>query len=341
MNKKRLIFFTLLTTFLLVASWFVYKELGPIYKDMQVGKIPRYEVGEQKGAQFCATCHQEIYDRWSQNSRHALATVSEGFLDFKDKFTDIFMYDAMMGDEMCYACHGSKEVNEGVNCETCHGTVLPNVSIVETHERKFTPGHEDLEKPDFCAKCHTMKSPLSGDYFISLYSEWQESEAAANGITCQGCHMEPRESELHYHGFDTVSRNVEIYRDDLIFKDIKLDFPQFRLAIENRVMGHAIPASGPSKVLALEISFLDVEGTEIYNIVETFAKKFELMPVTGLMPDKLIENTQLQSGEVRPLSFTLPASLEGQISQAVLTLRFYEVSDEHQGDITQAHWVSD
>jgi hypothetical protein len=32
--------------------------------------------------------------------------------------------------------------------------------------------------------------------------------------------------------------------------------------------------------------------------------------------------------------------LEGHIIRAVLTLRFYEVSDEHQGVIEKAHWIS-
>ena len=65
------------------------------------------------------------------------------------------------------------------------------------------------------------------------------------------------------------------------------------------------------------------------------------MPVFGRMPNELVENTQLQSGKVRPLSFTLPDSLEGHISKAVPTLRFYEVSDEHQGDIEEARWISE
>lgn len=336
MGKKRAIFIALLTTFLLVASGFVYL----VYRDLQEAKIPHYEVGEQKGTQFCVQCHQKIYDQWSQNSSHALATVSEGFLNLRDKFMDISMYDAMLGEEMCYACHGSKEVNEGVNCETCHGTVIPGVSIEETHELKFTPGLEKLREPESCGQCHQLES-MAGDLLMSVYSEWQESEAAANDTTCQDCHMEPREGGFAYHGFDAVTHNVEIYRDDLSIRDIKLDFPQFSLAIESHVMGHAIPASGPGKVLALEVSFLDQEEVEIYKIVETFAKKFELMPVLGLMPYELIENTQLQSGEVRPLSFTLPTSLEGQISKVVLTLRFYEVSDEHQGDIEKAHWASE
>lgn len=334
MNKKRLIFVALLTTFLIVISWVLYKEIQPMYKEIQEMKKPLYEVGEHKGAKFCADCHEEIYDQWLTKSRHAVATTNKSFLEFKDKLTDNFILNVMMGESMCYACHGSKKVNEGVDCETCHGLVIPNVSIEETHEKKYTPGRENMKKPDFCAKCHEMPDAMTP------YSEWQVSKAATKGITCQECHMEPRESEFRYHGFDSVVLNEAIYRGDLSIKDIKLDFPQFSLTIENRVMGHAIPAGGPSRVLVLEILFTDIKGNELHRTFQTFAKKLSLLPVAGLMPDKLIENTSLQSSEIRPLSFTLPFSLNGKINKVVLTLRFYEVSDEYQGNIEKAHWVS-
>ncbi len=339
MNKKKLIYSALAILLVIVA--YGVATFNGIYKDIQAGNIPHYEVGEHKGATFCAICHREIYDQWSQNSAHAIATTNEDFHDFKDKFTNVYMFNAMMGEELCYACHGDKEVNAGVDCETCHGIMPNNWSIAGTHTWKFSPRMEILKKQDFCAQCHVMKNPMSGDFIMSLYGEWQESEAASKNITCQGCHMKPRKSEVFYHGFDSTSHDVGIYRDDLILKDTKLDFPQFSLTIENRVTGHAIPATGPSRTLALEISFLDSKGDETYKIVQTFQKKFTLMPVVGLMPFKLIENTQLQSGEVRPLSYTLPSSLEGQVSKVVLTLRFYDVSDEYQGEINRAHWISE
>lgn len=311
-----------------------------MYEEVQKMKEPRYEAGIHKGAKFCAECHEEIYNQWKAKSRHAIATTAKSFLEFKDMFTDKFMLNAMMGESMCYACHGNKEVNEGVNCETCHGPVIPDVSIEETHERKFTPGRERMKQPDFCPKCHEMKNPMSGDFLMSLYSDWKGSEAAANGITCQGCHMKPQESEFRYHGFDTAVRNDGIYRDDVSIRDIKLNYPHFSLTIENHVKGHSIPAGGPTRTLALEMSFTDANGNELHRVVKTFAKKFELMPITGVMPYKLIENTQLQSGEIRPLSFTLPPSLKGQISKVLIKLRLYEVSDEYQGDIKKAHWTS-
>jgi hypothetical protein len=341
---KRLLYIPLIALFIEFTIFLVIAvSTSSVLRDMQAGKVPKYELGEQQGAKVCASCHQEIYDDWSKNSVHAIATTNEDFLSFKHKFTGNFMLNAMMGEEMCYACHGSKEVNEGVNCETCHGTANPDVAIMETHEKKFKPKRmKEMSRSTFCPKCHTMRNPMTGDYIMSLYNEWLESEAHEKRYTCQGCHMEPKGgSELLYHGFDSVSRNVEIYEGDVSIKNIILDFPQFSLDIENHVIGHAIPATGPSRILVLEVSLQDLKGREVHNIIQTFGKKYELMPIIGLMPFKQVENTQLQSGETRQLRFTLPSSLEGQINNAIISIRFYDVSDEHQGDITKAHWISE
>lgn len=311
-----------------------------MYDEIQALKQPKYEAGKHEGAKFCATCHQDIYAQWHNNSRHAVATTAKSFLEFKEQFTAKFMFDAMMGETMCYACHGSKQVNEGVNCETCHGPVLPNTPIMETHQKKFSPGRVKMREPDFCAKCHVMKNPMSGEYMMALYSEWENSEAATNGITCQGCHMKPRGGDRRYHGFDTAVRKEGIYDGDLGVSNVTLDFPQLNMTIENRVTGHSIPAGGPTRTLALEISCKDATGNEICKITKTFAKKFELVPILGLMPYKQIENTQLKSSEKRLLTFALPSELNGKISNVELVLRMYEVSDEYQGDIEKAHWVS-
>jgi hypothetical protein len=111
--------------------------------------------------------------------------------------------------------------------------------------------------------------------------------------------------------------------------------------IENRVTGHAVPAAGPSRFLVLEISFLDKNGVKIHTAVEKFGKIFKMMPITGVFPNKLLKNTQLQSGESRKLEYTMQSSLKGKISSAVLTLKFYDMADEHQGDLSMAHWTSD
>ncbi len=325
--------FLLLTGYIVISAY-------PAYVAMQLMKEPRYEVGEHSGPESCAPCHQVIYNQWRNHSRHAVSTTAASFHEFKDKFESKRMLDLIMGVKLCYACHGSREADGGVDCETCHGLVLQGASIEETHERKFAPGRERLQSPEFCAACHQIggEEP-SEELIMSVFAEWQKSNAASQGITCQGCHMPPGEDGLPYHGFDTAVFNPRIYEGDLRIRDIEFDFPHLSLAVENLVTAHAVPVGGPTRVLALEISFLNAVGEETHKTVETFGKKCDLM--SNLMPYKLVENTQIQSGEIRPLNFDLPASLEGQFDRIQVLLRFYEVSDEHNGDIEKAHWSSE
>lgn len=311
--------------------WFMISEM----KEMTA---PRFQTGAQVGAEFCAQCHEEIYREWSENSRHALATVSEGFLDFKTKFTGNLMFDVMMGEEMCYACHGDKSVDEGVNCETCHGPALPGVPIDETHERKYTPGLAAMQNPEFCGRCHEMSNFISGHEIMSLFSELRSSEAGQKGLTCQGCHMKRDEDDGPYHGFDTAYRNPHIYDGDIEVRDIHLEFPRLSMIVENKIKGHAVPPSGPSRVMTLDVTLVDGDGQTVQEFTAKFAKTFSLM--AGLMPYRLIENNQLQSGESRELVFTLPEPLKQRVTGARVSMRFHEISDEHQGDVAKAHWSS-
>ena len=251
-----------------------------MYKNMQEIKIPRYEVGEHRGAQFCATCHHEIYDQWSENSRHAVATTNKNFLKTRDDVKGSFMLNIMMGEESCYACHGSKEANEGVSCETCHGPAIPDIPIMETHEKKYKPERSRLREPDFCAKCHDLFPPL-----MAPYSDWQKSEAAKDGITCQGCHMEPRNGGFPYHGFDSIVHNEGIYQGDVVIKDVNFDFPRFSVSVENRIKGHGVPAGGPSTpspgLLILAAAQLDHYGL----VAEHWGLPFGLLLSAGNVHD--------------------------------------------------------
>jgi len=326
---------TLLVLFLIAWIWTVISEVQAI-------NIPRYEQGEHKGAKYCATCHQEIYNQWLEFSRHAIATSDPSFHHYKDLFVSNFVHNAAMGEEMCYACHGSKKVNEGVNCETCHGIEISGAFDMETHVKKHKPSGGRLGKSEFCGKCHEIENPLSGDLIIASYTEWQGSEAAQDGMTCQNCHMKPRAGDLPYHGFDTLIRNPGIYDGDLSISDINLQFSALKLTVENHIAGHGIPAGGPSNVLVLAAIFKDQKGDTLHIATRSFSRNFSLMPIIGIMPFGLIQDTQLKSGEKRHVSLKLPDALAKEdIVKIELTLRFYKVSDEHQGDIAKAHWISD
>jgi len=310
--------------------------------DIDAFTKPRYEAGRQRGVQLCATCHEDIYNQWSRRSRHSQATKSPSFRHSLDELKSNVFLAGIVKESMCYSCHGNKARDQGVNCETCHGRPLAGVPIETTHEKKFTPRLKTMRKAGFCARCHEAKAPITGDSFTSLYSEWKQSKAAAKGVTCQRCHMAKRGDDTHaYHGFDSAVRDVKIYRGDLRIANIALNPPALYLSIENRIEGHSIPASGPTRILALELALEDAAGQVLHQQSEKFYKRFSMLPVVGGVPLWLTDNSQLRSGERRRIRLTLPEDQLARSVKLVIVLRMYEVADKHQGDIGKAHWKSE
>src|SRR5690606_18457556 len=56
-----------------------------------------------------------------------------------------------------------------------------------THESTGLPY---LKSSQFCGECHDVTNP-EGIRLEEAFSEWQNSPAAKQGITCQACHMGP------------------------------------------------------------------------------------------------------------------------------------------------------
>jgi hypothetical protein len=295
-------------------------------------RIPRYEAGSFTSAEKCAECHQGIYDEWSKNSGHAVANTSVGF---------IALYDAIGNEKLCYGCHGPKELAEGVSCVICHGNVIPDKEIEYTHEVKFKPGRKALKDPKFCSKCHDHKHPLTGEYYRETYAEWKNSPAAREGTTCVDCHMKKQGPDnLSYHGQNAAFRNPDRYKDYLVIQDIEFEFPNISLAVENRVAGHKMPTGGPQRTLALSLVMKDPEGNEVHRIDYLFNQIFSDFFLKKEMMWKEIENTKLQPGETRQLSFTLPPELKGRISRIEATLSFYGILVYHHGDLKEALWAT-
>lgn len=295
----------------------------------------RYQQGEHKGSKFCKKCHSDIYAQWKNNSRHAIAISAESVQEVIHKLKDHAILNYILGGEdMCYACHGPKAANEGINCETCHGPALVDANLTESHEKVFKPNMAALRKEDFCAKCHEIPG------WVTPYEDWKKTDLGNQAITCQKCHMKSEEGKRAYHGFDSFVINQSIYQDDITLDDIHLDFPQLTMNIENHITAHGVPAGGPTRILSLEISYMNSLGNVIHKNSETFAKFHRVMPVLGFWPYEIVKDTQLKTGEKRSLSFTLPNELRGKITTVQLTVRFYEVADEYEGAIEKAYFVS-
>ncbi len=178
-------------------------------------------------AKQCRVCHPKQYEEWSR-SMHAYAQHSPVMEAFN--LTLIERTGGTI-DTFCTRCHtpigtalgenGSRRnVNrsrlsmEGVTCAVCHRISRPyykaNVRMSLTpgklldacffgpfddpvsrdFESHHSAGRSHLKSAAFCGACHDVTNP-QGVRLEEAFSEWQNSPAARDGITCQNCHMGP------------------------------------------------------------------------------------------------------------------------------------------------------
>lgn len=178
-------------------------------------------------AKECAQCHPRQYEEWSR-SMHAYAQHSPAFEAFN--LTMIERTGGTIGT-FCSRCHTpigtsigepgsmrnvhrSRISMEGVTCVVCHRLERPfykssgRLPVVpgqvaegcmygpfddavnpDGSAHDAAAGHH-LTKSSFCGSCHDVTSP-QGVRLEEAFSEWQNSPAAKQGITCHDCHMGP------------------------------------------------------------------------------------------------------------------------------------------------------
>lgn len=304
-------------------------------EDMAFLNKVRYEQGEHKGSKSCKKCHSEIYEQWKNNSRHAISISADSVQEVIHNLKDHTILNYILGGEnMCYACHGPKAANEGINCETCHGPSLTDEDLTTSHQRVFKANMEKLRKEDFCASCHEIPG------WVTPYGDWKQTNLAEQGITCQKCHMKKEQGKRAYHGFDSLAIDQTIYQNDITIDDVQFSYPQLTMTIQNHITAHGVPAGGPTRILALEVSYLDSHNRTLHQEKKTFAKFHRVMPILGFWPYEIVKDTQLKTAEKRSLTFTLPENLKDKVKTIDLVLRFYEVADEHEGNIDKAYFIS-
>lgn len=142
----------------------------------------------------CGRCHERARASWTA-SRHALSASNVLFA------TDLHKTPRAW----CIGCHapgvsssrvlfGVVDKRHGVRCTTCHidtaGLVLsagpPTVAGQSAHPMRQEPALGDERA---CARCHEFARPGEDVLLQATVTEWRTSRAAAQGITCQQCHM--------------------------------------------------------------------------------------------------------------------------------------------------------
>lgn len=179
-------------------------------------------------AKQCQACHPKQYEEWSR-SMHAYAQQSPAFEAFNLTLMERTSGSQGTFCTRCHTpvgttlgengnrrnIHRSRLSLEGVTCVSCHrrstkhyksSGLLPvepgklldacmygpfddgvGGDAVGSH---VSAGLPYIKTSQFCGECHDVTNP-QGVRLEEAFSEWQNSPAAAQGITCQMCHMGP------------------------------------------------------------------------------------------------------------------------------------------------------
>ncbi len=180
-----------------------YAMKDPVFLAMvEVGQ----EQTEGKLGQFCVQCHSPTGMATEQTTVY----FDEDLNKFRQNLTDLDPI-AQRGVS-CTVCHSMTDVVEPVNARSVltpdgvqRATIkdpIPN----KAHESAYSELHATS---DMCGSCHAVINP-KGALIEETFGEWAVSSAAAEGKTCQSCHMpeytgkatdDAPERTLHRHFF--------------------------------------------------------------------------------------------------------------------------------------------
>ena len=227
----------------------------------------------------CAECHTDQYEEW-RTSVHAGA-FSPGLVG------QLLTYDAEQ-TASCMECHAplaeqhqafeaARARGEG-HLPAAQGLAAAGNSCAGCHvrgHRRYGPPQRDtgttgqgdtdtphggvyrttfFEKSEFCSACHqfTQDYAINGTPLQNTYVEWQASPQAAQGITCQGCHMPDRRHLWRgIHDPEMVAAGLSARFD--------VDAENARFSLTNSGVGHAFPTYITPKVVMRAVA-LDSTG---------------------------------------------------------------------------------
>jgi len=300
-------------------------EIGapPIVDELSRPATPTLAARDFVRASLCGACHARHAQEWgeSQHGRAISDPVFQALVAVRQADFDGAQ------DSFCMQCHTpigtrggevtpgftfaalSPIVREGVTCEVCHkatrvvrpfgsGLALDAAGPVRGPRGSATHGGEAsamFEGSELCAACHDVVE-LSGLPLERPYAEWLESPAAAEGESCQDCHMPVYrgaivegggpERDLHRHdwvgvdvplGADVATRAAARARVAALLEGacaLGLDAPTgvadgeiaLTVTIENQVRGHALPTGSTFiRQVWLEVVATDADGVTLYT----------------------------------------------------------------------------
>lgn len=320
----------------------------------------------------CGECHQEIYKMW-RRGMHSLAASNP---IFEASYFQAYRYTAGKAKEICLPCHapvaahsGDLEMlnpvsREGVTCDYCHSVVsvdlkkrdrplnvvLDGVKRGPLHDAT-SPAHKVARSPlhlssEFCAGCHEHVNG-NGVAIMSTYSEWKTSPQAAEGKTCQKCHMPlmpgqtvppslaPARGEINLHnisGGHSIEQVQKAAKVRILQVERKAgNVVEIKVSVANIGSGHSIPTGMPTRRMILEV-FLFAGDRRVARLQREYQKK--LLDKQGrliledyrvmLDAQTIMQDNRLRPGERRVEQFETVVVAKGTLRVEARLKYLYE-----------------
>ncbi len=330
------------------------------------------ESGVLNRSAVCGECHEAIYAMW-QRSMHS-ASLTDPI--FQASYMRAYVQTRGQARETCLRCHAPVAVmtgdldledpasHEGITCDYCHSIV--SVDLERRHQ-PFTVALDgikrgplaDAESPvhdvarsdlhlssEFCAGCHEYATE-EGLPILSTYSEWRLSPQAAEGKTCQHCHMPLQEGTtvradlgggrpgINLHDI-SGGHSPEQVRKAATARILRIERPEptsavLEVEVANIGSGHSIPTGLPTRKLVLEV-VLYAGGREVRRFERVYqrtlldADRRLITEDHRVMLDAryLRDDTRLRPGERRLERFVASVPSRGSLHATMKLLYLYE-----------------
>ncbi len=250
-------------------------------------------------AQECSKCHSDIFRNWKQ-SLHAAAYDNPVFLT---AYWKAWLEEGAEAARSCLPCHAPASAvtgdyavaqaitHEGVTCISCHESAdsrtAPNKRpdfLRGDAKRPIVPpqqtgapggaGHDGyFARTRPCADCHDFENRRKVRV-ATTFSEWNASPAAANGESCQKCHMpfvagrtanKGGHEEMHGHSF---AANLETIHGAVTAEITGVAVGNgvtASITLRNIKAGHYVPTGSTARTLILEVRLINAAG----DVLET------------------------------------------------------------------------
>ncbi len=214
------------------------------YSSGLVGQFP--DMGHA-GGNDCLQCHAPLAEQLYPNADEMLKSIqlslqhSQGF-------------DADAAPESASGPRALPLRHSGVSCAVCHvrgwkrfgppPKASGAVGFQDTAAHGGFTATKQFEQSQFCASCHQFpqSAAINGKPLENTVFEWEQSDFARQGVTCQQCHMPDRKHEFRgIHDPEMVRKGLEL--------KLSRQGKDVILAITSKWIGHAFPTYVTPKVI--------------------------------------------------------------------------------------------